>query len=63
MLVLRSVLGLSADVPGGTLTVVPAFAEGYRPLRVEGLEVAVGRFDIRVDADGTAHVDAPRARR
>ncbi|MGW3163928.1 amylo-alpha-1,6-glucosidase [Streptomyces sp. NPDC001142] len=59
VLVLQSVLGLVADVPGGTLTVAPAFAEAYRPLRVEGLEVAGGRLGIRVDADGTAHVDAP----
>ncbi|MEE1769388.1 glycogen debranching N-terminal domain-containing protein [Streptomyces sp. JV185] len=59
VMVLQSVLGLSADVPGGTLTVAPGFAEAYRPLKVEGLDVAGGRLDITVDADGTAHIDAP----
>ncbi|MET8330326.1 glycogen debranching N-terminal domain-containing protein [Streptomyces sp. NPDC005181] len=60
VLILQSVLGLSADVPGGTLTVAPGFAEAYRPLKVEGLDVAGGRLDISVDADGTAHIEAPR---
>ncbi|MFJ2648389.1 glycogen debranching N-terminal domain-containing protein [Streptomyces sp. NPDC087420] len=59
VLVLQSVLGLSADVPGGTVTVAPAFAEAYRPLGVEGFEVAGGRLDITVGADGTARVEAP----
>ncbi|MFF1956450.1 glycogen debranching N-terminal domain-containing protein [Streptomyces sp. NPDC058220] len=60
VMVLQSVLGLSADVPGGTITVAPAFAEAYRPLKVEGLDVAGGRLDIAVDADGTAHIEAPK---
>ncbi|MEU9622454.1 glycogen debranching N-terminal domain-containing protein [Streptomyces sp. NPDC088251] len=60
VMVLQSVLGLSADVPGGTLTVAPGFAEAYRPLKVEGLDIAGGRLDISVDADGTAHVEAPK---
>ncbi|WSQ40680.1 amylo-alpha-1,6-glucosidase [Streptomyces sp. NBC_01224] len=60
VMVLQSVLGLSADVPGGTLTVAPGFAEAYRPLKVEGLDVAGGRLDISVDADGTAHIEAPK---
>ncbi|MFE4639589.1 glycogen debranching N-terminal domain-containing protein [Streptomyces sp. NPDC056730] len=59
VMVLQSALGLSADVPGGTLTVAPAFAEAYRPLKVEGLDVAGGRLDISVAADGTAHIEAP----
>ncbi|MFI5754773.1 glycogen debranching N-terminal domain-containing protein [Streptomyces sp. NPDC051569] len=57
--VLQSALGLSADVPNGTITVAPAFAEAYRPLKVEGLDVAGGRLDITVDGDGTAHIEAP----
>lgn len=57
--VLASALGLSADVPGGTVTVAPAFARAYRPLRAEGFEVAGGRLDVTVDADGSAHVEAP----
>ncbi|MFF1838848.1 glycogen debranching N-terminal domain-containing protein [Streptomyces sp. NPDC058231] len=60
VLILQSVLGLSADVPGGTLTIAPGFAEAYRPLKVEGLDVAGGRLDISVDADGTAHIEAPK---
>ncbi|MFG2409092.1 glycogen debranching N-terminal domain-containing protein [Streptomyces brevispora] len=60
VMVLQSVLGLSADVPGGTLTVAPAFAEAYRPLKVEGLDIAGGRLDISVGADGTAHIEAPK---
>ncbi|MFF3753427.1 glycogen debranching N-terminal domain-containing protein [Streptomyces sp. NPDC002018] len=59
VLVLQSVLGLTADVPGGTLTVAPGFARAYRPLTVTGLDVAGGRLDISVDADGTAHIEAP----
>ncbi|MFV5994361.1 glycogen debranching N-terminal domain-containing protein [Streptomyces sp. NPDC056231] len=60
VMILQSVLGLSADVPGGILTVAPGFAEAYRPLKVEGLAVADGRLDIAVDADGTAHIEAPK---
>lgn len=60
VMVLQSVLGLSADVPGGTLTVAPGFADAYRPLTVEGLEVAGERLEISVAADGTAHIEAPK---
>jgi glycogen debranching enzyme len=60
VLVLQSVLGLSADVPGGTVTVAPAFAEAYRPLKVEGFDVGGGQLDITVDGDGTAHIEAPK---
>ncbi|MFF0288700.1 glycogen debranching N-terminal domain-containing protein [Streptomyces sp. NPDC005262] len=59
VMILQSMLGLSADVPSGTLTVAPGFAEEYRPLKVEGLDIAGGRLDISVDADGTAHIEAP----
>ncbi|MFD5752861.1 glycogen debranching N-terminal domain-containing protein [Streptomyces sp. NPDC127033] len=59
VLVLQSALGLSADVPGGTVTVAPTFTEAYRPLKAEGFDVAGGRLDITVDADGTAHIEAP----
>lgn len=58
-MILQSMLGLSADVPGGTLTVAPGFAEEYRPLKVEGLDIAGGRLDISIEADGTAHIEAP----
>ncbi|WP_406291826.1 glycogen debranching N-terminal domain-containing protein [Streptomyces sp. NBC_00624] len=59
VMILQSMLGLSADVPSGTLTVAPGFAEEYRPLKVEGLDVAGARLDISIDADGTAHIEAP----
>ncbi|MFF3055331.1 glycogen debranching N-terminal domain-containing protein [Streptomyces sp. NPDC057909] len=59
VMILQSMLGLSADVPGGTLTVAPGFAEEYRPLKVEGLDIAGGRLDISIEADGTAHIEAP----
>ncbi|MFF1894376.1 glycogen debranching N-terminal domain-containing protein [Streptomyces sp. NPDC058228] len=59
VMILQSMLGLSADVPGGTLTVAPEFAEEYRPLKVEGLDIAGGRLDISIEADGTAHIEAP----
>ncbi|MET7860043.1 glycogen debranching N-terminal domain-containing protein [Streptomyces sp. NPDC005318] len=59
VMILQSMLGLSADVPGGTLTVAPGFAEEYRPLKVEGLDIAGGRLDISIDATGTAHIEAP----
>ncbi|MER5686795.1 glycogen debranching N-terminal domain-containing protein [Streptomyces sp. NPDC002205] len=59
VMILQSMLGLSADVPAGTLTVAPGFAEEYRPLKVEGLDIAGGRLDISIDADGTAHIEAP----
>lgn len=59
VMILQSMLGLSADVPGGTLTVAPGFAEEYLPLKVEGLDIAGERLDISIDADGTAHIEAP----
>ncbi|MFF4476697.1 glycogen debranching N-terminal domain-containing protein [Streptomyces sp. NPDC001520] len=57
--VLRSALGLEADVPGGTVTVAPAFAGAYAPLTVTGLQVGGARLDITLAADGTVHVTAP----
>ncbi|GAA2656544.1 glycogen debranching N-terminal domain-containing protein [Streptomyces vastus] len=59
VLVLRSALGLDADVPGGTVTVAPAFAHEYGPLTVRGLQVAAGPLDVTVTNDGTATVTAP----
>ncbi|MFJ7947752.1 glycogen debranching N-terminal domain-containing protein [Streptomyces sp. NPDC096354] len=59
VMILQSMLGLSADVPGGTLTVAPGIAEEYLPLKVEGLDIAGERLDISIDADGTAHIEAP----
>ncbi|WP_413812358.1 hypothetical protein [Streptomyces sp. OE57] len=59
VLVLRSALGLDADVPGGTVTVAPAFAGAYAPLTVTGLQVGGARLDITPAADGTVNVTAP----
>ena len=59
VLVLRSALGLDADVPGGTVTIAPTFAQEYGPLTVTGLQVAGGRLRVTVAADGTASAAAP----
>ncbi|GAA2365331.1 amylo-alpha-1,6-glucosidase [Streptomyces cuspidosporus] len=59
VLVLRSALGLDADVPGGTVTVAPAFAGAYAPLSVTRLQVGGGRLDIALAADGAVDVTAP----
>ncbi|WP_246618823.1 hypothetical protein [Streptomyces javensis] len=56
---LRSALGLDADVPGGTVTVAPAFAAAYAPLTVTGLQVGGARLDITLAADGAVNVTAP----
>lgn len=54
---LQTALGLTADVPAGTLRVAPdpAFA-GWFPLRVEGLRVAGHPLSVSVDAAGRADV-------
>jgi glycogen debranching enzyme len=57
VLMLRSVLGLEADVPNGTLSVAPLAARGYLPLRVEGLRVAGHPLSVAVDATGEVHVE------
>ncbi|MFP8960679.1 glycogen debranching N-terminal domain-containing protein [Streptomyces nanhaiensis] len=59
VLVLRAALGLDADVPGGTVTVAPAFASAFAPLTVTGLQVGGERLDVSVAADGSVEVTAP----
>ncbi|MFD4608024.1 glycogen debranching N-terminal domain-containing protein [Streptomyces sp. NPDC058451] len=59
VLVLQSALGLSADIPAGTLTVAPGFARAYGPLTVTGLEAGGKRLDIAVTGDGSVEVSAP----
>ena len=56
VLLVRSVLGIEADVPGGTLRVSPLAAQSYAPLRVTGLNVAGHPLSIEVDATGGVHV-------
>ncbi len=54
-------LGLSADVPGGTVRMAPPEASPYGLLRVTGLRVAGAPMDVDVSVDGsvTVRVDAP----
>ncbi|MCX4860445.1 glycogen debranching N-terminal domain-containing protein [Streptomyces canus] len=59
VLVLRSSLGLDADVPAGTVTVAPTFAHEYGPLTMTGLQVAGRPLDVTVREDGTTSVRAP----
>jgi glycogen debranching enzyme len=59
VLVLQSLLGLTADVPGGTLTVAAQLPRSLRPLHVTGLEVGGAPVEIAVAADGTPTVQAP----
>ncbi|MDT0378654.1 glycogen debranching N-terminal domain-containing protein [Streptomyces sp. DSM 42041] len=49
---LRALLGLEADVPGGTLRVADSVAESWRPLRAEGLSVAGHALSVAVDVGG-----------
>jgi glycogen debranching enzyme len=60
VLVLRSALGLDADVPAGTLTVAPTFAAAFAPLTVTGLQVDGGQLDVTLRADGSVNVTAPK---
>ncbi|POX48929.1 glycogen debranching N-terminal domain-containing protein [Streptomyces sp. Ru72] len=59
VLVVQAALGLETDVPGGTVTVTPTFADAYGPLTVTGLRAADGSLDVAIAADGTARVAAP----
>jgi glycogen debranching enzyme len=62
LVVLRTALGLRADVPAGSVEVRPdpAFAALF-PLSVRGLRVGSHELHVRVDADGrpTVETDAP----
>lgn len=57
LVLVRAALGLTADVPGGTLTVRPAkeFAAWF-PMRVSGLRVGGVPLTVAVDAAGHATV-------
>ena len=56
VLVLQSILGLSADVPDGVLTVAPLISQEYRPMTVSGLQAGGRPIEITVAADGTPDV-------
>jgi glycogen debranching enzyme len=53
---LTSTLGLTADVPGGTLTVAPTAPEDWRPMSVEGLRVAGHDLSVALPLTGPATV-------
>lgn len=57
--VLQSLLGLSADVPAGTVTVTAEVHKDFRPLHLSGLQIAGAPMEITVAADGTPTVTAP----
>ncbi|MEB8336050.1 glycogen debranching N-terminal domain-containing protein [Streptomyces endophyticus] len=54
-----ALLGLSANVPDGTVTVAAEVHPDFRPLRLSGLRVAGEPMEIDVAADGTPTVTAP----
>jgi glycogen debranching enzyme len=62
LVLVSAALGLSANVPEGTLTITPseAFAPWF-PMRVEGLSIAGHPLTVEVAADGraAARTDAP----
>lgn len=60
VLALQAALGLEADVPGGTVRVIPAAAVTYAPLTVTGLQVGGEQLDITVTAGGSVNVTAPK---
>ena len=66
LLVLRALLGLEPDVPGGTVSLDPRLPDGSRYLRVEGLPlgeagctIEVNRGEVTVEGlpDGLAVTD------
>jgi hypothetical protein len=57
---LRDLLGLSADVPGGQVTVAPLSPAPAGALSVRGLQVAGAPLDVATGAAGELlRVDAP----
>ncbi|WP_052847822.1 glycogen debranching N-terminal domain-containing protein [Streptomyces avicenniae] len=57
--VLRSVLGLEADVPGGTVTVAARAALDVGPLRLSGVTVGGRALGLSVTAEGRVEATAP----
>jgi glycogen debranching enzyme len=59
-LVLRSLLQLNPNVPGGEVHLSPGLPERWLPLQVENIPLAGKRFGISVNADGDlASTDLP----
>jgi glycogen debranching enzyme len=62
VLVLKSILGLEVDVPGGSLQVRPLAPSPVGAVRIRGLRIAGHDLDVEVGADGGVHsvrTDAP----
>jgi glycogen debranching enzyme len=59
VLVMRGLLGLEPDVPGGVLRVDPVPGELPVPLRIDGLRVAGQPLELGLAADGSLSVNAP----
>lgn len=60
LLLLRVLLGLEADVPGGRLEISPILPPESLPLELEGMRVGDGRVSLRVGPDGTVQImEAP----
>jgi glycogen debranching enzyme len=51
-----ALLGLSADVPGGTVTLRPMVPSPVGALTVRGLQIGGGTLDVSVDRDGRVTV-------
>lgn len=56
LLLLRVLLGLEADVPGGKLTIDPILPADALPLELEEVDLAGGRLSIRVGLPGDVRV-------
>lgn len=57
--VLRALLGLEADAPGGTVTVAERAALDVGPLRLSGVTVGGRPLELSVSAEGAVRVTAP----
>lgn len=57
VLLLRTLLGLHADVPRGVLSMRPLVPPPYGPVEVRGLRVAGERLSVRIDEDGRVHAN------
>jgi len=51
LLLLRTCLGLHADLPGGRVRLEPLWPPPFRSLEVTGLPVGAGQLSVRIDRD------------
>ena len=60
MLLIRTLLGLTADVPRGCVEIDPILPPEALPLHVDGLNLAGGSLSFSVAEEGTVHLrEAP----